>query len=99
MFQKTWIFNLILLGIPSSLVLSIKNRGWGRGGLLNGQNLLSVTKVFFDDPLRKGLLRHYLKSKANKNFKVLPGQITSTMNSLFLFFVCVFFSNSILTLP
>ena len=31
-YQKTCIFHLILLGIPSSLVLSIKNRGMGGGG-------------------------------------------------------------------
>ena len=62
------IFHLILLGIPSILILSVKNRavclcvGWGSGGdgggsvvskiggcggLLNRQNLLSMTKVFW----------------------------------------------------
>ena len=51
MYQKTCIFHLILLGIPSSLVFFVKNRGVGgeggglRGSLLNGQNLLSMTKV------------------------------------------------------
>ena len=46
---KTWIikrgciFHSILVGIPFILILSVKNRG--RGGLLNGQNPLSVTKV------------------------------------------------------
>ena len=60
----------------------------GGEGLLNGQNLLSVTKVIFDDPLRKRLLRHYL---TNKNFKVLLGQIASTMKSLCFFVVYVFF--------
>ena len=44
-YQKTCFFHLILFGIPSSLVLSIKNRGMEGGGLLNGQNLLGVTKV------------------------------------------------------
>ena len=44
-------FHLILVGILSILILSVKNRGWGRGGgrggrvFVNGQNLLSVTKV------------------------------------------------------
>ena len=48
MYQKTRIFHLILLGVSSSLVLFVKDRGWGTGGgggLLNGQNQLSVTKV------------------------------------------------------
>ena len=36
-------YNLILVSISSILILSIKNKG--RGGLLNRQNLLSVTKV------------------------------------------------------
>ena len=48
MYQKTWIFHLILFGIPSNLVFFIKNRGGeGGGGFANGQNLLSVTKVIF----------------------------------------------------
>ena len=40
-------FHLILVGILSILILSVKNRGWGGGGrvFVNGQNLLSVTKV------------------------------------------------------
>ena len=48
MYQKTWILHLLLLGIPSSVVLSIKNgvKGGG-GGLLKGKNLLSVTKAIF----------------------------------------------------
>ena len=45
MYQKTCIFHLILLGIQSSLVLSVKSKGMGGGGLLGGQNLLSVAKV------------------------------------------------------
>ena len=47
MYQKTWIFHLILFGIPSNLVFFIKNRGGGGGAIANGQNLLSVTKVIF----------------------------------------------------
>ena len=40
-------FHLILVGILSILILSVKNRGWGGGGsvFVNGQNLLSMTKV------------------------------------------------------
>ena len=36
------ILHLILVGILSILILSIKNRGSGRGGLLNTKNLLSI---------------------------------------------------------
>ena len=45
MYQKTCIFHLILLGVPSSLALSVKNRRVGGGNLLNGQNPLNGTKV------------------------------------------------------
>ena len=51
MYEKTSIFHLILLGIPSSFSLFVKNMemvGGGEGvSLLNGQNLLSMTKVIF----------------------------------------------------
>ena len=40
------IFNLFLLGFPSSLILSIKNRGW-EWGLLNSQ----TWQRLFDDDL------------------------------------------------
>ena len=44
------IFHLILVCTPSFLILSVKNRSGGGGGgergLLNGQNALSVTKVY-----------------------------------------------------
>ena len=41
-------FSLILVAIPSSLILSVKNEGGGvmDMGLLTGQNPLSVAKVF-----------------------------------------------------
>ena len=46
-FSQACIFHLILVGIPCSLILSIKNRE-GKGGgwrcLLNSQNLLRMTK-------------------------------------------------------
>ena len=42
--KKVCIFQLILVGIPSIFISSVKNRGV-RGGLLNKQNLLSVTEV------------------------------------------------------
>ena len=41
---RACIFHLILVGIVSILILTVKNRGVG--GLLNGQNLLSVTKKY-----------------------------------------------------
>ena len=40
--EQMCIFHLILLGIPSNLILSIKNGVWG---LLNGQNPLSMAEV------------------------------------------------------
>ena len=43
--EEACIFHLILVGILSILILSIKNRGIGFFFLLKGQNLLSVTKV------------------------------------------------------
>ena len=42
--KQACIFNLILVGIPSSLILSVTNR-WVKGFLLNGQNLLTMMKV------------------------------------------------------
>ena len=45
------IFYLILVDILFILILSVKNRGVGGGGLLNGQNPLSVTKVFYRQSL------------------------------------------------
>ena len=42
----------MLVGIPSSLILFVKNRGWGKGFLLNSQT--SVTrdqKLLVGDPL------------------------------------------------
>ena len=59
----------------------------GGGGLANGQNLLSVTKVV-NDPVRKKLLGHYLKSKTNNNFQVLLGHHEQLV---FFVVVCVFF--------
>ena len=46
------IFYLILVDILFILILSVKNRGvGGGGGLLKGQNPLSVTKVFYRQSL------------------------------------------------
>ena len=45
--KRGCIFHLMLVCFPSILILSVKNRGGGglKGFFLNGQNLLSVTKV------------------------------------------------------
>ena len=50
MYQKACVFHLILLGIPSSLVLFVKCCG---GSLLNGQNLLRLTKVICWNSLKE----------------------------------------------
>ena len=42
---KRGFFHLILVGISSILIFSVTNRGVEVRGLLNGQNLLGVTKV------------------------------------------------------
>ena len=48
--------HLILAGILSILILSVKNREGGEGGgLLNGQNPLSVTKVICRQSLSDGV--------------------------------------------
>ena len=47
--KKACIFHLVLVGIPSVLILSVKNKG--SGGLLNEQNLLSMTKVICQQSL------------------------------------------------
>ena len=45
--KRACMFHLILVGILSILILSVKNRGWDGGGgvFVNGQNLLTVTKI------------------------------------------------------
>ena len=42
--KQACIFNLILVGIPSTLILSVMNREV-KGFLLNNENLLSMMKV------------------------------------------------------
>ena len=42
--KQAYIFNLIFVGIPSSLILSVKNRAI-KGFLLMDQNLISMMKV------------------------------------------------------
>ena len=48
--KQVCIFHLILLGIPSNLMLSIKSKKVLK---FNGQNLLSVTKVIYQQSLKK----------------------------------------------
>ena len=51
--KRVCILRLILFGILSILILSVKYRGWvGGGGPLNGQNLLSVAKVICRQSLK-----------------------------------------------
>ena len=54
--RKGLYFSFDLAGIPSILIFSIKKRGgWGGGevgGLLNEQNLLSVTEVICQQSLK-----------------------------------------------
>ena len=52
--KQACMFNLILVGIPYSLILFVKNRGRGEGG--DGVFLLSVTKVIFRGSLSGWLL-------------------------------------------
>ena len=70
MYQRTSIFYLFLLGIPSSLVLSIKNRGMGGSGLLNGHNLLSMTKVICWWSLKEKIAQTLFEIK-NKYIRIL----------------------------
>ena len=58
-------FHLILLGIPSSLILSIRNRGWEV--LRNRQNLSSMTKVICQWSLGT---KQLIKTNKNTNKKL-----------------------------
>ena len=44
-YKGTCVFHLVLVGIPSILILSVKNKEVGDGGLLSGQNPLGVTEA------------------------------------------------------
>ena len=77
--KQAYIFNLIFVGIPSSLILSVKNRGI-RGFLLNYQNLISMMKVFCWGSLNGWLLSlefrvsllKFFPSPEMKNFYIIP---------------------------
>ena len=52
--KRVCIFHLILVGILSILILFVKNAGnRGGGGLLNGQNLLSMAEVICQQSLNQ----------------------------------------------
>ena len=59
--KEPGIFDLILVGIPSSLILSVNNKGGG--GLFNGWNLLCLTKAVFQTFLKHkiGSVNSHLK--------------------------------------
>ena len=92
MHQRTCIFHLFLLGIPSSLVLSIKNRGMGGGSLLHGQNLLSVVKVICWWSLKEKFAQTLFEIK-NKYIRILKCNLVRLQApwTVCLFVVCVFF--------
>ena len=73
MYQKTCIFHLILLKIPSSLVLLVKNKRvggwWGGRGLIGLQNPLSVTKVIRRRSLKEKIARTLIEIKNKKEFE------------------------------
>ena len=58
--KQACIFNLILIGIPSSLILSVKNRGW-RVFYLMTKICQALWKLFVEDPLVAGFF--HLNSK------------------------------------
>ena len=64
--KRVYIFHLILVGIPSILILSVKNTGWVF--LLNRQNPLSVTKVI----CRQSLSLNTVKANLLKTYLILP---------------------------
>ena len=66
------IFHLILVGILSTLILPVKNRGLEREmACLMEKNLLSVTKKFFvDSPYDQYDVRSKIYVKCSKNLKI-----------------------------
>ena len=73
-------FHLILVGILSILILSIKNNmgvgGGGRGGsvFVNEQNLLIAMKVFVDSPLAKIIFHKFLELHSTLSKKRFSSQ-------------------------
>ena len=72
--KEACMFHLILVGILSILILSVKNRGgWGGRVFVNGQNLLNVTKLFVDSPLAETIFHTFLElhsTSSKKRFSV-----------------------------
>ena len=86
--KQACIFNLIMVGIPSSLILYVmKRRGGGRGGrgcrvfVINEQSLLSMMKVICWGSLSgwllslefKVYLKKFIPSPEMQKFHVIPG--------------------------
>ena len=71
--KRECIFHLILVGILSILILSVKNRDGG--GLLIGQNLLSMMKVIFQQSLN-ALLLNEASLKVTSSFRSLLFHVT-----------------------
>ena len=63
--KQACVFNLILVGIRSSLILSVKNRGM-KGFLLNNQNLISMMNVSCRGSLNGWLLSLEFKVSLKK---------------------------------
>ena len=92
MYQWTCIFHLFLLGIPWSLVLFIKNRVMGGGGLLNGQNLLSMPKAICWWSLKEKIVQTLFEIK-NKYIRILKRNLVRLQApwTVCLFLLFVFF--------
>ena len=83
------------MGFHPTWFCPLKTGRWGEGVYLTDKICYAWQKLFVDDFLIKEkiaqALFEILKSDTNKNFKVLLGQITSTMNIFVVVAVYVFF--------
>ena len=83
------------MGFHPTWFCPLKTGRWGEGVYLTDKIYYAWQKLFVDDFLIKEkiaqALFEILKSDTNKNFKVLLGQITSTMNIFVVVAVYVFF--------
>ena len=92
-------FIRLCLGFHPAWFCPLRTWGWEAVGLFNAQNPFTRTKVicrrFLKEKIAQTLIEINKKNQlklieTNKNFKVLLGQITSTINTV-KFLVCVFF--------
>ena len=84
------VLHLILVGILSILILSVKSREGGGGGveglLLNGQNPLSVTKVICRQSLRgHNLYQEFLETYQDSWFVVVYFKVCCSKECYFIF--------------